>query len=92
MQQLKPGLVIGVPCEVQKGPFSGEHLISFETVDGPISGFVRDENLKIEGKKAYIRAEIKRLLDNNIMEVLVAGSFFTTNGIATIPQEMALAA
>jgi hypothetical protein len=92
MTQLKPGVVIGIPCEVLKGPFSGENLISFDTLDGPVSGFVRDENLKTEGKMAYVRAEVLRLLDANTMEVRVAGSFFTTNGIATIPQKMALAA
>lgn len=92
MTQLKPGLVIGIPCEVLKGPFAGEHMISVETVDGWISGFVMDENLKIEGDKAYVRAEVRRLISDEVMEVLLAGSFFTTNGIATIPQEIALAA
>lgn len=92
MAQLKPGLVIDIPCEVLKGPFSGEHMISVETVDGPISGFVTDENVKIEGGKAYVRAEVRRLISADVVEVMVAGSFFTTNGIATIPQKMALAA
>lgn len=92
MAQLEPGVVIGILCEAQKGPFSGEHLISFDTVDGPISGFVHDIDLKTIGEQTFVRAEVLRLLEDNVVEVRVSGSFFTTNGIATIPREMALAA
>ncbi len=92
MLLLKPGLVIGIACEIKRGLFSGEHLISFDTVDGAVSGFVRDTNLRIQGDRGLVRAEVLRLLEHNIVEVMVEGSFFTTNGIATIPQEMALAA
>jgi hypothetical protein len=92
MDQMKPGDEIGIRCEVTKGPFSGEHLISFETVDGPVSGFVRESELKTENKVWFVRAEVLRLLADDIVEVRVQGSFFTTNGIATIPREMALAA
>lgn len=91
MAQLNPGDEVGIRCDVTNGPFSGEHLISFETVDGPVSGFVRESELKREGKDWFIRAVVLQQ-DGDIVEVRVRGSFFTTNGIATIPREMALAA
>jgi hypothetical protein len=91
MDQIKPGDEIGIHCDVTKGPFSGEHLISFDTIDGPVSGFVRENELRKEEKDWFVRAVVLRL-DGDVVEVLVQGSFFTTNGIATIPREMALAA
>jgi hypothetical protein len=91
MNQLKPGDEIGIHCDATNGPFSGEHLISFETVDGPVSGFVRESELKREGRDWFVRAVVLHQ-EGDVVEVRVQGSFFTTNGIATIPREMALAA
>lgn len=91
MSQLKPGDIVGISCEVKKGPFSGEHLISFKTVSGIVSGFVRDNELKQTAEGGFVRAEILAVHKTTV-EVKVRGSFFTTNGIASIPREMALAA
>jgi hypothetical protein len=46
MAAMKVDDVIGVLCKVQPGPFSDERLISIETVDGSISGFVSENELK----------------------------------------------
>lgn len=92
MPTLEAGAVIGVPCVVKPGPFSGERLISFDTVSGPISGFVRESELKIVGEEEwYVRAVVQSVTDEEI-EVRIRGSFFTTNGFATIPRQMAYAA
>ena len=92
MSDFLPGTVIGVPCEVKRGPFSGEHLIGFETVHGPVTGFVHENELKqMEPGKWYVRAVVQSI-DRDQINVWICGSFFTTNGIATIPRDMALAA
>jgi hypothetical protein len=91
MTGMKVGDVIGVQCDVRPGPFSGEHMITFDTVDGPISGFVRDSDLKERGSKWYVRAVIQGIKDD-VLEVRVKGSFFTTNGLASVPRRYAMAA
>jgi hypothetical protein len=85
------GDIVGIQCTVQPGPFSGERLISFDTVDGPISGFVKDEDLKEVEGQWYCRALIQNMHDD-VLSVRVKGSFFTTNGIAEVPRRYALAA
>ena len=92
MKGLKVGRNIRVPCTVQPGPFSEERLVSFDTVDGPVTGFVREEDVKqLGGDQWFIKATVLSF-DKDIVEVRVDGSFFTTNGIATISRGMALAA
>jgi len=87
----KSGDTIGVPCDVMPGPFSGEMLITFETIDGPISGFVNQSELKAIDTNWYVRCIIKTVSPGSL-EVWVNGSFFTTNGLANVPPDIAVAA
>jgi hypothetical protein len=66
-------------------------MITFDTIDGPISGFVRESELKQDGSDWYVRAVIQNIKDE-ILEVRVKGSFFTTNGLAAVPRKYAMAA
>lgn len=91
MAGMKVGDVVGVQCTVQPGPFSEERLISFNTVEGPISGFVQESNLRQEGDNWRVRAVILAIR-GDILEVKVQGSFFTTNGLANVPRQFAMAA
>lgn len=91
MTGMKVGDVIGIQCSVQPGPFSEERLISFDTVDGPISGFVRENELRQDGNNWRVRAVILAIR-GDILEVRVQGSFFTTNGLANVPRRFAMAA
>ncbi len=88
---MAPGDTVGIQCTVQPGPFTGERFISFDTVDGPVSGFVKDENLTERGTQWYVRAVIQSI-QNDVLSVRVKGSFFTTNGLADVPRRFALAA
>lgn len=91
MSEMKVGDEIGIRCVVAPGPFSQERMITFETVDGSISGFVRTSNLREVGSQWYVNAVIKKI-EGNILHVIVKGSFFTTNGLAAVPREYAMAA
>ena len=42
----KVGEVVWVPCAIQLGPFPDERLVTVETREGPISGFVKQVNLQ----------------------------------------------
>jgi hypothetical protein len=91
MPKLKKGDVITVPCLVKQGPFSQERLITFETMDGSVSGFVQTDLLKEVGGRWYVPAIVLEI-KGDAVKVRVAGSFFNTNGLATIKREFALAA
>lgn len=88
---MEVGDIIGVLCEIRPGPFSEESMITFETVDGPISRFVRRGELREESGRWFVRALVQAIRDD-ILEVRVRGSFFTTNGLASIPRKYAMAA
>lgn len=88
----KPGDVVLIPCEAKPGPFSDERLISLDTLDGPITGFAADDQLvRNDANQWYVRAQVLQL-KGDVAEVMVWGSFFTTNGLAMIKREVALAA
>lgn len=85
------GDFIGVVCEVQPGPFDDEKLVTVETTDGAISGFVKTSELRQSGKNWEVRGKVQSVGDTSIT-VWILGSFFTTNGIAKIPSRLAMAA
>lgn len=85
------GDFVGVRCEVKPGPFDGERLITVNTVDGPISGFATESELRQSDEQWEVRGKIREV-NGNIITVLIYGSFFTTNGIASITSDLAMAA
>jgi hypothetical protein len=91
MMTFHAGDFIGVQCDVQPGPFSGERLVTIETVDGEISGFVRETELRQSGDKWQVRGKVRSVHPDSI-EVWILGSFFTTNGLASVPRHLAMAA
>jgi hypothetical protein len=91
MPTFKVGDFVGVKCEVQPGPFSGERLVTIETVDGGISGFVRESELRLTGQQWWVRAKVLQISEETL-QVRVYGSFLTTNGLASVPQRIAMAA
>lgn len=91
MPGFKAGDFVGIRCEVQPGPFSTERLITIETTDGAISGFVRESELRHDGHAWQVRGKI-RSVSRDSLEVWILGSFFTTNGIANVPAHLAMAA
>lgn len=89
MSSFAPGQSIRIRCEVQRGAFPTELLVTFETAKGPISGFVRSESVEqVEGQEGYIRATVKDVSRDTIT-VVVHGSFFTTTGLAYLNRDWA---
>jgi hypothetical protein len=92
MPRLSVGQEISILCKVQPGPFSVELLVTIEGVDGPISGFVRSEELK-DGPDGRPRVRgVVRSVGKDFVEAWVRGSFFTTNGLTNVRPEIATAA
>lgn len=90
--EMRSGDEIGIPCEVKPGPFEEERLVSFETLDGTITGFVSANDLKQIDRGRWLIHAVVIKIEGDVVTVRVRGSFFTTNGLATIHREMAMAA
>jgi hypothetical protein len=80
-----------IRCKVQPGPFSDEPLVTIDTIEGPVSGFIQAGELKKQGDGTAVRG-IVRSMENDHVEVWIRGSFFTTNGIASVNRNLATAA
>jgi hypothetical protein len=92
MPEFKVGQKVRVRCEVQPGPFENEKLITLNTIHGPISGFLGAHDLEsVEGEIGYVRAIVLNSTEK-FVTVRLQGSFFTTNGLAELAPEEALAA
>ena len=80
------GMVVGVACTVASGAFPDERLVTFEAIDGTVSGFVKPEEIKIIDGESHLRAVVQAVASDRLT-VLVRGSFFTTTGIAYIAHD-----
>ena len=81
------GDLVGVPCAIQAGPFPDELLVTVDTDEGQISGFVKRSNLQLSADDPD-HGHIKGIVVDAIKEsatVKLFGSFFTTaQGIALV--------
>jgi hypothetical protein len=73
-----------VPTDVEAGAFPNEKLVTVETQDGPISGFAKSDFIVERSNGQYLLAEAK-IVTAQSLTVQLSGSFFTTTGIAIIP-------
>jgi hypothetical protein len=83
------GQQVWIRCKVQPGPFSEEPLVTIDSIDGPVTGFVQSDELTADRTK--VRGVVHGLEKNHV-EVWIKGSFFTTNGLANVSTELAMAA
>ena len=89
MQKFAVGQTVRIPCEVQRGAFPTEKLVTLETAEGPISGFVRAENVVgIKGHDGFIEATVEAISSDTVT-VFLRGSFFTTTGLAYLNRDWA---
>lgn len=88
MTNLKVGELIGIPCSVQDGPFEREVLVEFESLDGTISGFTSAINIQEQGGQHFIKGRILAI-KGTVIQAMVEGSFFTTNGLANFSSDKA---
>lgn len=89
MNRFEVGKFVGIPCDLGSGAFVDEYLVTIETAEGPVSGFITKENLElIDGEKGVLRGEVVELGADTIT-VKVRGSFFTTTGLAYLPRDWA---
>ncbi|MGH7238428.1 MAG: hypothetical protein ACREHG_00010 [Candidatus Saccharimonadales bacterium] len=74
------GDFVGVPCQIETGPFPDEHVITITTDDESMSGFASAENIhRTSEKSGFVKAQIVQVKENYIL-VRIFASFFTTAG------------
>ncbi len=85
MTTFREGDLVGVPCVVERGPFSDEKLVMVETEEGTISGFAKQANVQVEqGGRSVIKGTVVATARDHIV-VRLFGSFFTTAmGLASV--------
>lgn len=82
MARFEIGQSVRIPCELQPGPFPTEYLVTFQAIEGPVSGFARTQDVCLDaGGRGYISAVVKDISADSLA-VVVKGSFFTTTGLA----------
>lgn len=82
MARFTLGQTVQIRCDIQPGAFPTEYLVTFQTNEGPVSGFVRGEQIShAETDKGYIFATVQGVSEDTLT-VMVRGSFFTTTGLA----------
>jgi len=83
------GESVQIPCDVRPGAMPTEYLVTFDTADGRLSGFVRREQLmRVSGTSGFIPAKIIAT-KGDILTVQVNGSFFTTTGLVNFKRDWA---
>lgn len=83
MIEIASGERILVPVSVDNGAFPTESLITFDTKDGPVSGFIRADQIHRRNNDAFIEATVLAVSED-VITVKLPGSFFTTTGLAYI--------
>ena len=86
--KFQPGEAVAVPAIVQPGAFPDEHLVTVSTKSGPISGFVRDQDVVEPGKT--IQGIVRQSTPQSVT-VQLSGSYFTTNGFVEFSTDWAQA-
>ena len=77
MTEFVPGQEVRMPCAAARGGPLGESVVTIESAQGPISGFVRADAVTGEGEGAFLRAWIVTVTDELVV-VEMPGSFFRT--------------
>ena len=71
-----------IPCTTTQGAFEDERLITIETIEGPIAGFIDADEVKVsENGETYVCGIVQQVRGEQIV-IRLRGSFFTTTGIA----------
>lgn len=88
MTDLKPGDRIIINSDVAPGAFPGEFLVTISTATGPLSGFVKEDQIFRSGHEQSLIATVRDVSGSTI-GVWLQGSFFTSTGLADLAADWA---
>ncbi len=87
---LKPGMMVWIPCEVKAGPFSNERSVLVKILESPWVGFVDVRFLQnpIPAGETMIRGQIAAIQGSSIM-VSLPGHPVDSSHVRSIEKEKA---
>lgn len=89
MTKFRVGDSVQIPCDVRPGAMPTEYLVTFDTADGRLSGFVRrDQLIRVSGSNGFIPAKIIAT-KGDVITAQVSGSFFRTTGLVNFKRDWA---
>ena len=88
LNELTQGAKVRVFCSKNPGAFLNEYLISIDTEDGPISGFIDAGAVQETEHGANYVWGIVHKIEGERVVIGLPGSFFTTTGIAHFSRQM----
>ena len=84
MAQFRRRQIVNIPCDVQKGAFPDEVLVTMHTDNGIISGFLKSSLIIHHNGQDYVQGVVIEASADSV-QVRVPGSFFTTAaGLTTV--------
>jgi hypothetical protein len=83
MSEVVRGERILIPISVDRGAFPTESLITVDAKNGPVSGFIRADQIHTRNGNSFIEGVVLNVAEDAIT-VQLPGSFFTTTGLAYI--------
>jgi hypothetical protein len=84
MAQFRRGQIVNIPCDVQKGAFPDEVLVTMHTDKGVVSGFLKSSLIVHHDRQDYVQGVVIEASADSV-QVRVPGSFFTTAaGLTTV--------
>lgn len=86
--EITEGVKVRVFCSKSPGAFLNEFLISIDTEDGPISGFIDTDAVEETDSGANYVWGVVREVEGERIVIGLPGSFFTTTGIAHFSRQM----
>ena len=87
-KEITRGAKVPVRCSVSPGAFLNEYLITIDTTEGHISGFIDAQEVIKDGTgRTHVYGFVHEIEDDRIV-ISLPGSFFTTTGIAHFSRKM----
>lgn len=86
--EMTEGARVRVFCSKSPGAFLNEYLISIDTQDGPISGFIDASEVEVTDRGDNYVWGIVHKVEKERIVIDLPGSFFTTTGIAHFSRQV----
>lgn len=84
MPDIRTGETVALKAQFEKGAFPDEYMVTFRSVDGDVSGFVKAGNaVRKVGESLFLTGQVQDVT-GSILTLFVRGSFFTNSGYVKV--------
>lgn len=84
MVDVRTGETVALKAQFEKGAFPDEYIVTFSSIEGEVSGFVKAGNAVTEiDKNLFLVGQVQDV-SGPILTLFVRGSFFTNSGYVKV--------